>query len=293
MSPVTSSLHEIDTSKDNTYSTSILIANLSSPVDYHVLESAVRNATRSTKDRLVVILHSMAFANQGDLQANWFEIQRLLTWTYVESTAVAQDMDKVLLDMDVLLRPPHIPAAAGSTEDKELIKEADALYVFKDDSDTFSWWIWRSSNPIYISEPTSWSGSHIPLPPDADKVKPSFPIVALGGTFDHLHAGHKILLSMAAWIARKKVIVGVTDDNLLVNKANKHVLESLARRADRVRSFLTSFKPGLEYDIVPIQDVYGPTTVDPNIQALVVSKETLSGGAASRFHSAGSSHHRF
>ena len=33
---------------------------------------------------------------------------------------------------------------------------------------------------------------------------------ALGGTFDHLHAGHKILLSMAAWFARKKVIVGVT-----------------------------------------------------------------------------------
>lgn len=78
------------------------------------------------------------------------------------------------------------------------------------DSDTYSWWTSRSSNPVYISKPTSWSASHIPLPPDADGVKPSFPVVALGGTFDHLHAGHKILLSMAAWIARKKVIVGVT-----------------------------------------------------------------------------------
>ena len=72
------------------------------------------------------------------------------------------------------------------------------------------------------------------------------------------------------------------DDNLLVNKANKHVLEPLTRRIDRVQAFLTSFKPSLEYHIVPIQDVYGPTAVDPNIQALVVSKETLSGGAASR-----------
>ena len=45
-----------------------------------------------------------------------------------------------------------------------------------------------------------------------DTMTPSvvFPVVALGGTFDHLHAGHKILLSMAAWIAGKKVIVGVT-----------------------------------------------------------------------------------
>ena len=73
------------------------------------------------------------------------------------------------------------------------------------------------------------------------------------------------------------------DDSLLVNKANKHVLESLTYRIDRVRSFLISFKPGLEYDIVPIQDVYGPTAVDPNIQALVVSKETLRGGAAGGF----------
>lgn len=34
--------------------------------------------------------------------------------------------------------------------------------------------------------------------------------VALGGTFDHLHAGHKILLSMTAWIASHRVVCGVT-----------------------------------------------------------------------------------
>jgi pantetheine-phosphate adenylyltransferase len=38
----------------------------------------------------------------------------------------------------------------------------------------------------------------------------TFPVVALGGTFDHLHAGHKILLSMAALLARRKMIVGIT-----------------------------------------------------------------------------------
>ena len=37
-----------------------------------------------------------------------------------------------------------------------------------------------------------------------------YPVVALGGTFDHLHAGHKILLSLAACIARDKLIVGIT-----------------------------------------------------------------------------------
>lgn len=132
MSSVPSSSHEIDTSKDNIYSTSILIANLSSPVDYQVLKPVIRNAARSTKDRLIIILFSPAFANQEDSRADWFEIQNLLTWTYVESTAVAQEMDKVLLDTDVLLRPSCRPAAGGSTQDEELVKRADAVYVFED-----------------------------------------------------------------------------------------------------------------------------------------------------------------
>lgn len=37
-----------------------------------------------------------------------------------------------------------------------------------------------------------------------------YPVTAMGGTFDHLHAGHKILLSMAAWITSEKLIVGMT-----------------------------------------------------------------------------------
>lgn len=131
MSSAPSSSHEIDTSKDNIYSTSILIANLPSPANYHGLESAIRNATRSTNDRLVIILYSPGFASQEDSRANWFEVQKILTWTYVESTAMAQEMDKVLLDTDVLLRTQYKLAAEGSTEDEELVKRVDALYVFE------------------------------------------------------------------------------------------------------------------------------------------------------------------
>ena len=132
MSSVLPPSRKIDTSKDNIYSTSILIANLPSPADYHILESAIRNATRSTKDRIVIILHSPAFSDQEGSRANWVEVQKLLTWTYVESTAVAQDMDKVLLDTDILLRPRSKPTAEGSPEDEELIKGVDVLFVFED-----------------------------------------------------------------------------------------------------------------------------------------------------------------
>ena len=44
------------------------------------------------------------------------------------------------------------------------------------------------------------------------------------------------------------------------------------------------FKPGLEYSIVPIQDVYGPTGWDPDVQGLVVSKETIPGSEASQYY---------
>jgi hypothetical protein len=60
------------------------------------------------------------------------------------------------------------------------------------------------------------------------------------------------------------------------------VLESLPERVQGVHRFMELFKPGLVYDIVPIHDVYGPTATDPNIQALVVSKETASGGKAGK-----------
>jgi pantetheine-phosphate adenylyltransferase len=86
---------------------------------------------------------------------------------------------------------------------------------------------------------------------------------------------------MAAWIASTKLIVGMTDDTLLQKKANKDVIQPLQERIECTRRFLETFKPGLVYDLVPLIDVAGPTGWDPNVQALVVSKETLGGAAAS------------
>ena len=48
-----------------------------------------------------------------------------------------------------------------------------------------------------------------------------------------------------------------------------------------MRAFLCLFRPGIEYQIVPLNDVYGPTSTDPDIQALVVSRETVSGAESS------------
>lgn len=73
------------------------------------------------------------------------------------------------------------------------------------------------------------------------------------------------------------------DDALLKNKAYKEVMQKLTVRITKVREFLSLFRPGIIYDIVPIDDVYGPTGWDPNVQALVVSRETMSGAEASAY----------
>jgi phosphopantetheine adenylyltransferase / dephospho-CoA kinase len=44
--------------------------------------------------------------------------------------------------------------------------------------------------------------------------------VVLGGTFDRLHVGHKILLSEAVLRARKRLVVGVTDVDMIKCKFN-------------------------------------------------------------------------
>ncbi|KZT09636.1 Nucleotidylyl transferase [Laetiporus sulphureus 93-53] len=262
------------------------------------LAGAISTAARQTTANLRIILFSPSFneatptsdaprggidlrsdRNEYSHAGHWHEVQRLLTFVYVQATKVAQDMGKVLMDIDVLLR--------GTEEQfpEELIRDVERTYCVTPPHPRFPALpasVQERTDVVSLKHDASPHFPHHPHPPPpSDPNLPSlFPVVALGGTFDHLHAGHKILLSMAAWIASEKLIVGITDDVLLKNKVNKEVLEKLPVRTARTRAFLELFKAGLEYDIVPINDVYGPTAWDPNVQALVVSKETLPGAAA-------------
>lgn len=108
--------------------------------------------------------------------------------------------------------------------------------------------------------------------------KSSYASVAVGGTFDHLHAGHKILLTMAAWICRKKVICGVSDETLLKTKKHVDFIETIETRMTSVRSFFHLINRVLSFSVAPISDIYGATIIDPEIDAIVVSQETISGG---------------
>ncbi|KAF2032189.1 hypothetical protein EK21DRAFT_61496 [Setomelanomma holmii] len=143
--------------------------------------------------------------------------------------------------------------------------------------------------------------------------------VAVGGTFDHLHIGHKLLLTMFAFILGRRqaseptpstLTVGITGDALLKNKKYADQLESWKHRQESTHDFLSSilylghpndtriqiqernepgpnghavhvtYPFGVTIKYVEIWDAFGPTITDKDITALALSLETRGGGEA-------------
>lgn len=102
--------------------------------------------------------------------------------------------------------------------------------------------------------------------------------VCLGGTFDRLHTGHKVLLSEAVLHASSKLVVGVTDGDMLKGKLLWELIEPIDVRMQTLVDFLKEVDTTLQYDVMPIYEPYGPTIVDPDLECLYVSEETLKGG---------------
>ncbi|KAL6876907.1 Nucleotidylyl transferase [Trichoderma novae-zelandiae] len=142
-------------------------------------------------------------------------------------------------------------------------------------------------------------------------------VVCLGGTFDHLHPGHKLLLHASALLMcipeknagkQSVLIVGISGDELLKNKKHAEVLQPWGVRAAKVLQFLSTifnsasssntgsspptstpcpdelhatFRDGAALvRCVNIHDPFGPTISEEAMDVIVVSGETRSGGQA-------------
>ena len=141
--------------------------------------------------------------------------------------------------------------------------------------------------------------------------------VANGGTFDHLHIGHKLLLTMTVFMVdegeesqQRNVTIGITAEDLLKNKKYAEFLESWDERQKSVHKFIRGIMcfdgpekdheeiiehrdPGPNGHILQIRlpsnisllyteiwDPFGPTVTKEEISALVISEETRKGGKA-------------
>lgn len=100
-----------------------------------------------------------------------------------------------------------------------------------------------------------------------------FETVAVGGTFDLFHRGHRALL-MRAFEVGDHVLVGLCSDDFLKKMGKPHKIASYAQRLEELKTFLGEKGVLERTEIVPLDDAYGITLSDERIDAIVVSEET-------------------
>ena len=97
--------------------------------------------------------------------------------------------------------------------------------------------------------------------------------VCIGGTFNPLHKGHKMLIRTACDTAGKKgsVFIGITVGEMIKNKAHVNTYDV---RKKTVELFLADLECSDRCTIMPIKTRYGPA-VSGDFDAIVVSTETV------------------
>lgn len=102
-----------------------------------------------------------------------------------------------------------------------------------------------------------------------------FEHLAVGGTFDLLHKGHKDLLTSAFNLA-KKVSIGITSDEMTV-ALGKKTFYPYEKRSRDLGSFLQNLPFDTSWQILKINDIFGNTIQDTTIDAICVTDDTYSG----------------
>lgn len=98
--------------------------------------------------------------------------------------------------------------------------------------------------------------------------------VILGGTFDHIHTGHRTLLGRA-FAEGEKVTIGLTSDRYVERYKTKTTpIYSYEIRKEHLKSWLKNNNVLNRTTIVPIDDAYGPAIKEAGFDAIVVSDET-------------------
>jgi pantetheine-phosphate adenylyltransferase len=98
--------------------------------------------------------------------------------------------------------------------------------------------------------------------------------VAVGGTFDELHRGHKVLL-MKAFEIGERVVIGLCSDEFAEKLGKPHVTAPYEERLEELKAFLNNSDFSGRAEIIPLNDPFGPTLAESCIEALVVSEETM------------------
>ena len=95
----------------------------------------------------------------------------------------------------------------------------------------------------------------------------------MGGTFDILHKGHKALLTRASEIG-SLVLIGLTTDERAIKGRKDVEINAYKIRKKNLETLLSSMKLPSTFQIVPLNDDWGPSVVEESFTAIIVSEET-------------------
>lgn len=241
-----------------------------------LIKQAVEKCCHQQSDSVTAIVSSSRFEKPFK-GLSFKKIELYLKWLYGQAWAVAIKRGLMLANITVLLVPDTSldnVARRLSSPDAEVLQDATMS------QGSVATWQQLGIRTASLDSNLTLKEDHEAVGQDDGKGLITYPVAALGGTFDHLHVGHKILLTMASLIAQRKIIVGVTDDAMLTKKSNASLLEPIDERIATVNAFISlvrlPFAP-LNQCVVKLEDVAGPAATEADLQALVVTDETLSG----------------
>jgi len=105
-------------------------------------------------------------------------------------------------------------------------------------------------------------------------------LAVLGGTFDHLHIGHHALLATAFRVG-ESVAIGLTTDRFVAEhpKPDSARIQTFPIRRAALTRWVRRHFPGRRWRVVPLENVFG-RSLEPEVDALVVSRDTVVGGRA-------------
>lgn len=134
------------------------------------------------------------------------KISKILSLIYSQSVDACKDVDVRILISTVKDR------------ENKISKDKNIDFLLLDDAAVLDLKISEDVTPEALMQKFASSHPHLKVPSsEVTQIidQEAYNNVVLGGTFDRIHVGHKILLSEAVLRAKHRVVVGVTDSNML------------------------------------------------------------------------------